>query len=146
MARIRLTLPQTLVFETNLKVRISDINYGGHLGNDSVLSLMHEARFQFYKHLGYTDELSIDGVGTIQADTAIQYKGEGFHGDEIQVELYLGDMTPKSMDIFYKLSKPDGLVALGKTGIAFYNYETQKISAMPKPIKAKLELLLTPNQ
>ena len=107
---------------------------------------MHEARFQFYKHLGYTDELNIDGVGTIQADTAIQYKGEGFHGDEIKIELFIGDRTPKSMDIYYKLSKPDGLIALGKTGIAFYNYQTQKISTMPEPIKAKLESLLAANQ
>ncbi len=146
MARIKLTLPGNSVFQTKLSVRISDINYGNHLGNDSVISLMHEARFQFYKHLGYTDELNIDGVGTIQADTAIQYKGEGFHGDEITVELFIGDRTPKSMDIFYRLSKPDGDVAIGKTGIAFYNYQTQKISLMPESISAKLESLLAANQ
>lgn len=145
MARIKLKLPGNPVFETSLSVRISDINYGNHLGNDSVLSLMHEARFQFYKHLGYTDELNIDGVGTIQADTAIQYKGEGFHGDEIRVELFIGDRTSKSMDIYYRLSKPDGLIALGKTGIAFYNYQDQKISNMPEPISLKLDSLISAN-
>ena len=106
---------------------------------------MHEARFSILQTSGYTDELILMSLSTIQADTAIQYKGEGFHGDEIKVELYIGDRT-KSMDIFYKLSKPDGIVALGKTGIAFYNYQTQKISTMPEPIKAKLESLLAANQ
>ncbi|OEK06666.1 acyl-CoA thioesterase [Roseivirga misakiensis] len=141
MSRIRIELPENQVFETILRVRISDINYGNHLGNDSVLSLMHEARFQFYKSLGYTDELNIDGVGTIQVDTAIQYKGEGFHGDEIVAAIYLGDTTAKSMDLFYKLTtgSPDRLIALGKTGIAFYNYETRKVSAMPEAIKNKLD-------
>jgi acyl-CoA thioesterase FadM len=136
MSRIKIVLPETKVFETTLTVRISDINYGNHLGNDSVLSLMHEARFQFYKSLGYSDELSIDGVGTIQVDTAIQYKGEGFHGDEIKAEVFLGDLSAKSMDLYYRLSveDPDKLIALGKTGIAFYNYTERKVSNMPDSI------------
>lgn len=140
MSRIKIALPETKVFETTLKVRISDINYGNHLGNDSVLSLMHEARFQFYKSLGYTDELSIDGVGTIQVDTAIQYKGEGFHGDEITAEIFIGDTSSKSMDLYYRLSnsKANTMIALGKTGIAFYNYTERKVSNMPDSIAQKL--------
>lgn len=140
MSRIKIALPETKVFETTLAVRISDINYGNHLGNDSVLSLMHEARFQFYKSLGYTDELSIDGVGTIQVDTAIQYKGEGFHGDMIKAELFIGDLSAKSMDLYYRLSveDPDKLIALGKTGIAFYNYTERKVSNMPDSIASTL--------
>ncbi len=136
MSRIKIVLPETKVFETTLAVRISDINYGNHLGNDSVLSLIHEARFQFYKSLGYPDELSIDGVGTIQVDTAIQYKGEGFHGDEIKAEVFLGDLSAKSMDLYYRLSveDPNKLIALGKTGIAFYNYTERKVSNMPDSI------------
>lgn len=136
MSRIKIVLPEAKVFETKLTVRISDINYGNHLGNDSVLSLMHEARFQFYKSLGYSDELSIDGVGTIQVDTAIQYKGEGFHGDEIKAEIFIGDLSAKSMDLYYRLSveDPDKLIALGKTGIAFYNYTERKVSNMPDSI------------
>lgn len=140
MSRIKITLPDTKVFETILKVRISDINYGNHLGNDSVLSLMHEARFQFYKSLGYTDELSIDGVGTIQVDTAIQYKGEGFHGDEIKAEIFLGDVSSKSMDLYYHLSmnETNKSIALGKTGIAFYSYDERKVRNMPDSIAKKL--------
>jgi len=140
MSRIKIKLPETKVFETSLSIRISDINYGNHLGNDSVLSLMHEARFRFYKSLGYTDELSIDGVGTIQVDTAIQYKGEGFHGDQVVAAIYLGDTTAKSMDLYYRLSihDSDKVIALGKTGIAFYNYSEGKVSNMPASIGKKL--------
>ena len=134
MSRIKIELPDHKVFETQLKIRISDINYGGHLGNDSVLSLMHEARYQFYKSLGYPNELNIDGIGTIQVDTAIQYKGEGFHGDEIKVELFLGGTSPKSIDLYYKLSKTGQTIALGKTGIAFFDYEARKVSSMPDSI------------
>lgn len=139
MSRIKLEIPEIKVFETDLTIRISDINYGNHLGNDSVLSLMHEARYSFYKSLGYPNELNIDGIGTIQVDTAIQYKGEGFHGDQVLIEIFLGDTTPKSMDLYYKLTSEGRILALGKTGIAFYNYSEKKVSNMPVSIQKQLE-------
>ena len=34
LARVKLTLPDAWQFDTTVTVRIGDINYGGHLGND----------------------------------------------------------------------------------------------------------------
>jgi hypothetical protein len=34
MARIKLDLPADFPFAAELRVRITDINYGGHMGND----------------------------------------------------------------------------------------------------------------
>jgi acyl-CoA thioester hydrolase len=47
MARIKIEIPEQFIFETQLKVRIGDINYGGHMGNDAVLTLAHQARIEF---------------------------------------------------------------------------------------------------
>jgi hypothetical protein len=44
MARVRLEVQGREVFRTRLRVRVDDVHYGGHLGNDSVLTLCHEAR------------------------------------------------------------------------------------------------------
>jgi len=139
MARIKLELPENYIFETRIKVRISDINYGGHLGNDSVLSLMHEARFRFFRSLGYQDELSIEGVGTIQADTAIAYKGEAFHGDEILIQIAIGDMTPKSFDVLYLLTCGDKEIARAKTGIAMFDYSINKVCNIPQNFLSKIQ-------
>ena len=43
---------QKIAFTTTLDVRISDINYGNHLGHDSLISLLHEARMRFLKQTG----------------------------------------------------------------------------------------------
>jgi len=75
MARIKIELPGKFIFKTEITIRVSDLNYGGHLGNDSVLSICHEARLRFLKHLGYS-ELDVEGSGIIMSDAAIQYKGE----------------------------------------------------------------------
>jgi acyl-CoA thioester hydrolase len=49
MAKLNLQLPTTLIFSTKINVRISDINYGNHVGNDSFVSILHEARVQWLK-------------------------------------------------------------------------------------------------
>lgn len=139
MARVKLDLPETFVFETTIKVRIGDINYGGHLGNDAVLSIMHEARFQFFNSLGYKDEISIDGVGTIQADTAIVYKGEAFHGDEITVKIAIEDISRKSFDVVYALTCNEKEIARAKTGIVMFNYDEGKVCSIPENFLKKIQ-------
>lgn len=139
MARVKLDLPEKFVFQTSVKVRIGDINYGGHLGNDAVLSIMHEARFQFFNSLGYKDEISIEGVGTIQADTAIVYKGEAFHGDEITIEIAIEDITRKSFDVVYRLSCEEKEIARAKTGIVMFNYNEGKVCNIPENFLKKIQ-------
>ncbi|WP_255669390.1 hypothetical protein [Myroides oncorhynchi] len=43
MARVKLNLPTEFIFETKIPVRITDLNYGNHLGNDKLLSISHAA-------------------------------------------------------------------------------------------------------
>lgn len=51
MARISIDLPSTFTFSATIPVRITDLNYGGHVGNDTILSIIHEARVQYLKIL-----------------------------------------------------------------------------------------------
>ena len=55
MARINIDLPGDFKFSTTIPVRITDLNYGGHVGNDAILSIIHEARMQFLHHFGYSE-------------------------------------------------------------------------------------------
>ncbi|MGN6400032.1 MAG: hypothetical protein ACTHMD_06240 [Flavisolibacter sp.] len=54
MARIKINLPENFFFNAAIPIRITDLNYGGHVGNDTILSLLHEARVQFLNHFHYT--------------------------------------------------------------------------------------------
>jgi acyl-CoA thioester hydrolase len=139
MPRVKIKLPIIFQFQTEIKVRISDINYGGHLGNDSVLSIIHEARFQFFNSLGYKDELSIEGFGTIQADVAIAYKGEAFHGETIKVQIAVDEISRKSFDLIYLLSTPQKEIARAKTGIAMFDYSENKVVSLPGVFLSKIQ-------
>jgi len=133
MSRIKLAFPLHVHFATELPVRISDINYGGHLGNDAVLSLLHEARVRFLRQSGYTEQ-NIEGVGIIMADVVIVYKAEGFYGDILNAEVTVTNIEATGCDIFYRLSKKeDGTeVAVAKTGIVFFDYEHRKPVRTPR--------------
>lgn len=133
MSRIKIDLPDKLIFSTEIPLRISDINYGGHLGNDSVLSIFQEARIRFLKQFGYS-EIDIEGRSIIMTDAAVQYKSQGYYGDILLVELTVDDFQKIGCDFYYRASnKTNGkVVAIGKTGIAFFNYENNKLTSVPE--------------
>jgi len=141
MARIKIDLPEQFHFSCHIPVRITDINYGGHVGNDTILSIIHEARQQFLKSYGYT-ELEFEGVGTIMSDAGIEFKKELFYGDVVIASVAVSGFGKVSFDLYYKLEKEtDGkkvLAAVAKTGMACYDYKKKKIVIVPDKAKQKL--------
>lgn len=133
MSRVKIKLPEALLFSTEITLRVSDINYGKHLGNDTVITLMHEARYRMFHAWGYASDLEIEGVGTIQLDTAVQYQGEGFHGDQITINIFVGEIGSRSFELFYELKTDTKPIALGKTGLGFFDYEIRKMVTIPAP-------------
>ncbi|MES2836740.1 MAG: thioesterase family protein [Bacteroidota bacterium] len=130
--RIKLDFPEKVVFTTEIAVRISDVNYGGHLGNDAVLSLAHEARLQFLKSINCT-ELNLFCVSIIMGDAAVVYKAEAFYGDVLQIQIAIADVSARSFDIYYSLKnkKTQQQIAIVKTGIVCFDYETRKTTNVP---------------
>jgi acyl-CoA thioester hydrolase len=145
MARILLDLPGKFIFTTELPVRVCDINYGGHVGNDAILGLMQDARVLFYRQLGFKDELSFDGaVGQIIADAAIQYKAESFLGDILVIAIGISDFTRFGFDMIYQITeKQTGKeIARGKTGIVCFDYDRRKVASIPGILMEKLQTRL----
>ena len=133
MARIKIQLPDSFEFSTEITVRINDINYGGHLGHDSILTLTHEARVRFLKKLGYT-ELDIEGLGIMATDVVIEYKSESFYGDSLTIEISTADFSNHGFDMIYRIIDKESSreVARAKTGLVFYNYHKKKLAIVPK--------------
>ncbi len=132
MARIKIELPDAFLFQTALPIYISHINYGNHLDNAALLTLVSEARMRFFKHLGFT-EGDIDGAGIIVADAAIQYRSEAFHGETLVFEMTVADIGRVGCDLLYRVSKEGSQqeVARGKTGIVFFDYTAREPVPIP---------------
>jgi acyl-CoA thioester hydrolase len=139
MARIRIQLPATFAFSTHIPIRITDLNYGNHVGNDTVLTLLHEARIQFLKHHGYT-EMNFEGVGMIMSDVGIEFREELFYGDVVTAFVTADDFGRAGFDLYYKLVKSpeEKPVAIAKTGMVCYDYAKKKVVTVPEKAREKL--------
>jgi acyl-CoA thioester hydrolase len=137
MSRIKLQLPQQFSFSTQIAIRISDINYGNHVGNDAVLSLIHEARVQFLTAHSFT-ELNCSGVGLIMSDAGIEFKKEIFYGDVITAFVTAINFSTIGFDLYYKLETNNKAAVLAKTGMICYDYEKKKIVNVPELVREKL--------
>ncbi len=141
MARVKIELPASFQFTTYINVRITDLNYGGHVGNDTVLSIIHEARMQFLQYYGHT-EMNFGGVGLIMSDVAIEFKNELFYSDKIKISVAIAEISKVSFALYYKLEKESGdhqllPAATGRTGMVCYNYETKKMAIFPAHLKSQ---------
>jgi len=132
MPRIKLELPENLIYSTEIPVRITVINYGGHLGNDSILSIVQEARVRFLNEYNYSEK-NIEGLGIIMTDCAIVYKSESFYNDLLKINIGVKDFYKYGCDIYYQITnkKTAKDVAIIKTGIMFFDYDKRKRARVP---------------
>ena len=135
MARIKLNIPENKIFSAEIPVRITDINYGNHVGNDAMVSLLHEARMKWLASLNYT-ELNIENAALIMADLAVEYKAESFYGDLLLIDIFIGEINKVSFELFYEIStfrkEKKILISRAKTGLVCFNYEAKKVINIPE--------------
>jgi acyl-CoA thioesterase FadM len=121
-------------------IRVSDINYGGHMGNDRALSLIHDARILFLESMGYSEKSIGEGVGVILTRAEIDYKREVFLHDELLAEVTPGEIRSRSFELYYSFTRTcdNAEVFKGKTVLVAYNYFEQKTTHLPAGFHEKI--------
>lgn len=141
MQRVKVELPSNFNFFTILHTRITDMNYGGHLGNDCFLTLIHEARIQFLQHYGYS-ELNFEGTSLIMADVALEFKHEIIYNNKLKIWVMADGFDKFGFDIFYRLEIIDDnnniLAGKAKTGMLCFDYTNKRITTIPNIAIEKL--------
>jgi acyl-CoA thioesterase FadM len=140
MPRLQLTPRHAYPFSTGLAVRVTDLNYGGHLGNDRILALLQEARVAFLAVHGWS-EIDCAGSALIMTDAAVQYRGEAFAGDQLDIEVAMGEAARTGFRFFYRITRhgDDALIAVAETGMASFDYERRRVVALPEPLRRLCE-------
>ena len=142
MGRVKIKFPeQKPLFTASIPVRIGDINYGNHVGNDAILSIVHESRMQMLGASGYT-EMNAAGNSMIMADVMIAYKGEAFYGDVLSVDIYAEEIGGISFDLLYYITTTRNgevkQIAHCKTGMVCFDYTLRKTTGMTDAFKVFL--------
>ena len=138
MARIKIELPEKCIAAFQIPVRITDINYGNHVGNDSLVAIIHEARMQFLHQHNYT-EMDVAGTSLIMNDLSVEFKSEAFYKDVLEVSLFTGEIFKVGFEFFYSLSttrdQSSILIARAKTGMVCFDYKEKEIMQVPDELK-----------
>ena len=135
--RIQINLPEHFCFETCITLEVGHLNYGNHLANDAVLRIAHEARLRFLAAHGCT-ETDAFGAGLIMADAVVQYRAQAFHGEELLVQVALGEIGKAGFPFFAKLSRAADHTEIARVqcGLVFFNYAAQLIEHTPAAFRA----------
>ena len=121
-------------FTTQMKVRIGDVNYGGHVGNDHFLLYFHEGRLRFLESFGFS-ELDIgQGVSLIMSEAHVFYKSQLRYGDDIEINVTVSDIGKVRFKMNYEITnKHTGILAAeGYTMMSGFDYVKNKLSRLPQ--------------
>ena len=125
---------------TRLTVRIGDINYGGHLGHDRLITLLHQARLDWLHALG-AEENNCFGAGLIMRHLTCDYRAEAFLGDALDIAMHTGDLRRTAFTLHYRVCRGETLIAEAATEMVAFDYHAHKIIALPPAFAAALARL-----
>jgi YbgC/YbaW family acyl-CoA thioester hydrolase len=141
MPRNKIIPPTPACFVIHLQVKESDINHGGHVGNERYLLFAQEARLAFLKSLGCT-ELKFSVYGLILAETHVEYLTELFIDESIEVHLSIAAPARVAFECYCQVkTNREGksvIAANIKSNMVCFDYKERKVKSIPEEIKSLL--------
>lgn len=132
MARIKIQIPDKINASIPIATRITDHNYGNHVGNDAVVSILHEARVQWLAQNDFT-EFNAGGSSLIMGHLAVEYKKQIIYPCPLVVEISIGEVTAVSFEIIYCIKNKKGEVMVKAiTGLVCFDYDKNKVREVPE--------------
>ena len=125
----------------HIDVRVGDINYGGHMGNDKALLVFHDARLRFLESLGFSEK-NIGGPGIIMRNAHVSFRKEVFLHDILIVDVGIDNVTTSSFNVIYSIRREsdDAIVFSGSTGLVAFDYEIRRPVRIPDAFLEKIRV------
>ncbi len=137
MKHDRLVLPAAFAFVTDIAVQARDINYGGHLGHDAAVSLLHEARRRWLAAAGF-DEAGSGGAGLIMLELEVHYGAEAFWADRLRVDMGVTGLGPVRCEFRYRVGRGGSEVLRARTLMGFFDYSARRLVRRPADFLTRL--------
>lgn len=128
----------TFKFSIPLTVRISELNYGNHVGYQNYLSYFQEARIAYLGQFGYS-EMDIEGYGMIIGEANCRYKKELFFNDRIRIACSIQEVKSKRFVMRYVITRDGTVCAEGFTHNLCYDYHAKKVMRLPDAFVSKIQ-------
>ena len=122
------------------RVRVAEVNYGGHVSNAAILNYFQDARIAFLAALGPYSELNIGGgCGVIMPEAHVFYRAELFLGDELLIGVRLAKLGRSSFELVYRIEREGEVAAEGSTPLVAFDYQARKPRRLSAEFRAALQ-------
>lgn len=131
MENFRFTMPY--------RVRIADINYGGHVSNAAVLSFFQDGRIGYLAAIGGFSEMDIGGCGIILPEAHAQYRAEMFLNEDLVIGVRIESLKNSSFIMAYRIERAGVVTAEGTTALVAFDYQKRRPCRMPEVFRKAVE-------
>jgi len=139
MPHIKLREQSGYEFTYRFTIQAVHINYRGHLGHDSIVQILKEARANMFRALGISElDLGDGKTGVITGNAVVNYKSQGYIYQTLQVESQVGEIGPDVFTVFQRIKRDGHLVALAEAGLVGFDYKTRTTAPIPETFNQAL--------
>lgn len=125
------------MFEHTLRPRFSETDGLGHINNAVIPVWLEEARTPVFRIFNPT--LSLTEWNLILKKYEIDFVSQIMHEDEVTIETTIESVGNTSLVINQMIKQKGVSVAVGRTVMVHFDYETARPTPIPDEIRAKLE-------
>ena len=122
-------------FDTEVPLRWVDVDSAGVVNNAVFLSLMEQARFSYFSHLGL---MTVHRVPFVLAEANVQWLRPGRLGMQVTVAVATTRLGNSSFDMQYEIRNGDEVLCKAKASLVFVDAAMQ-----PSPIPQDFRETLT---
>jgi acyl-CoA thioester hydrolase len=127
------------------EIRVGDINYGGHMGNDKALLVFHDARLKFLESLTFSEK-NIGGPGIIMRDAHVSFRKEVYLHDVLTVDIGIENVSASAFEMIYTVKRinsgqqsvEEEVVFTGSTGLVAFDYGLRRPVRLPEEFLGKI--------
>lgn len=128
-------------FTIPYKVRVAEVNYGGHVANSAVLNFFQDARIAYLAQLGGYSELDIGGqCGIILPEAHVRYHAEMFLADELVIGARVSGTGRASFTMEYRIERAGELTAAGETLLTCFDYRKRRPRRLDETFRERVVL------
>jgi acyl-CoA thioester hydrolase len=130
------------MFTESISPRFSDTDALGHINNTKPPIWFEGAREPIFKF--FTPELEPSKWQLIIAKIEVNYHGQLFFGEPIEIKTFVSRIGGSSFDVYQELWQHNEKCVSGTASMVHFDFITQKSIQLPEDIRDKLTLHLLP--
>ena len=127
-------LTEIIMFSELITPRFSDTDALGHINNTMVPIWFEGARDPVFKL--FMPKLDINNWQLILAKVTVEYHGQFYYGDTIEIITYISRIGGSSFDVYQELWQNEVKCASGTAVKVHFCYQDQTSKKIPAGIKA----------